>query len=105
MSNLFKEIKKSEIIEQKGILHEYVHEESGARLFYLETKDDNKLFSVTFKTVPEDSTGVFHILEHSVLCGSKKISGEGSLFTAGKRFDEYISKCYDFSGPYFISGI
>ena len=40
MSNLFKEIKKSEIIEQKGILHEYVHEESGARLFYLETKAD-----------------------------------------------------------------
>lgn len=75
MSNLFKEIKKSEIIEQKGILHEYVHEESGVRLFYPETKDDNKLFSVTFKTVPEDSTGVFHILEHSVLCGSKKISG------------------------------
>lgn len=49
-----------------------MHEESGVRLFYLETKDDNKLFSVTFKTVPEDSTGVFHILEHSVLCGSKK---------------------------------
>ena len=34
--------------------------------------DENKLFSVGFRTLPENSTGVFHILEHSVLCGSEK---------------------------------
>jgi len=48
------------------------HEKTGARLVYLDRDDENKTFSVTFKTLPSDSTGVFHILEHSVLCGSEK---------------------------------
>ncbi len=48
------------------------HDKCGARLTYLDTGDDNMTFSVSFKTLPEDSTGVFHILEHSVLCGSEK---------------------------------
>ncbi len=34
--------------------------------------DENKVFGITFKTPPEDSTGIAHILEHSVLCGSRK---------------------------------
>ena len=55
-----------------GVLHEYYHERSGARLYYLDRADQNKTFAITFKTVPEDSTGVFHIIEHSVLCGSEK---------------------------------
>lgn len=38
----------------------------------MQNQDDNKVFSVSFRTPPEDSTGVFHILEHSVLCGSEK---------------------------------
>jgi Zn-dependent M16 (insulinase) family peptidase len=50
----------------------FYHEKSGARLFYLENDDDNKVFSVTFRTPPKDSTGVAHIIEHSVLCGSRK---------------------------------
>lgn len=58
--------------EQNAVLYEFVHEESGARLLWLATSDKNKLFSVAFKTTPEDDTGVFHILEHSVLCGSQK---------------------------------
>ncbi|QDR82144.1 insulinase family protein [Sporomusa termitida] len=49
-----------------------VHKQSGARLLYLGNDDDNKVFSVTFRTPPEDSTGVPHIVEHSVLCGSRK---------------------------------
>lgn len=48
------------------------HEKSGAKLLYLENEDTNKAFSITFKTPPADDTGVFHILEHSVLCGSDK---------------------------------
>ena len=47
------------------------HEASGARLLYLANDDNNKAFSIAFKTPPKDNTGVFHILEHSVLCGSK----------------------------------
>jgi Zn-dependent M16 (insulinase) family peptidase len=50
----------------------FVHEQSGARLLHLGNEDDNKVFSITFRTPPEDSTGVPHIVEHSVLCGSRK---------------------------------
>lgn len=48
------------------------HTSSGARLLYLACDDENKAFAIGFKTPPADSTGVFHILEHSVLCGSAK---------------------------------
>lgn len=48
------------------------HTTSGARLLYLACDDENKAFAIGFKTPPADSTGVFHILEHSVLCGSAK---------------------------------
>ena len=58
--------------EIDGRLVEMVHDHSGAELAWVDNKDPNKLFSITFKTLPENSTGVFHILEHSVLCGSEK---------------------------------
>ena len=48
------------------------HAASGAHLLYLACDDENKAFAIGFKTPPADSTGVFHILEHSVLCGSAK---------------------------------
>lgn len=50
----------------------FEHDKSGAKLLKLENDDDNKVFSVTFRTPPEDNTGLPHILEHSVLCGSRK---------------------------------
>lgn len=49
----------------------YKHDKSGARLIYLDNKNDDKMFSVTFRTPTTDSTGVNHIIEHSVLQGSK----------------------------------
>ena len=50
----------------------FTHIKSGARLCYLATEDDNKVFSVSFKTPPDNDCGTPHILEHSVLCGSRK---------------------------------
>ena len=47
------------------------HKKSGARVLLMENDDENKVFYVGFRTPPEDSTGLPHILEHSVLCGSK----------------------------------
>ena len=47
------------------------HKKSGARVVLLNNDDDNKVFYIGFRTTPKDSTGVMHILEHSVLCGSK----------------------------------
>ena len=48
------------------------HELSGAKFMHLANDDANKAFSIAFRTPPQDDTGVFHILEHSVLCGSDK---------------------------------
>ena len=48
------------------------HKKSGARILVLENDDDNKVFYIGFRTPPKDSTGVAHIMEHSVLCGSRK---------------------------------
>ena len=48
------------------------YEKNGADLIWLDRPDDNMTFSIAFKTIPQDSTGVFHILEHSVLNGSEK---------------------------------
>lgn len=49
----------------------YRHAKTGARLLSLENDDENKVFGIAFATPPEDSTGLPHILEHSVLCGSQ----------------------------------
>ena len=61
-----------EVKEIGGRLVEMEHDATGARLVWADNGDENKLFSVGFRTLPEDSTGVFHILEHSVLCGSER---------------------------------
>ena len=55
-----------------GRLVEMTFDRTGTELCWVDNGETNKLFSITFKTVPENSTGVFHILEHSVLCGSEK---------------------------------
>ena len=65
-------------LEQKRFIKEldgegylFRHEKSGARLLKVASKDDNKVFSVAFKTPPPDDTGIPHIMEHSVLNGSE----------------------------------
>ncbi len=66
-------IQRSEAVpEIGGQAHLMVHEVSGAKLLFLENDDVDKSFSITFTTPAADDTGVFHILEHSVLCGSDK---------------------------------
>ncbi len=48
------------------------HKKTGARVALMENEDENKVFYIGFRTPPKESTGVMHILEHSVLCGSKE---------------------------------
>lgn len=57
-------------VKAEGILLR--HKKSGARIAVLSNDDDNKVFSIAFKTLPEDETGVPHIIEHTTLCGSDK---------------------------------
>ena len=61
-----------DVPDVSGRLYELTHEGSGAYLAFLDRKDENKSFAIGFKTLPVDDTGVFHIIEHSVLCGSDK---------------------------------
>lgn len=68
----FKLIEQNEIKEINSLAMIFKHIKSGAQLLYIKNDDDNKVFSVTFRTPPTDSTGLPHILEHSVLCGSRK---------------------------------
>lgn len=53
-------------------IHLFEHGRTGARLCYIARRESSRTFAITFKTPPTDDTGVFHILEHSVLCGSEK---------------------------------
>ncbi|MCX7904349.1 MAG: insulinase family protein [Caloramator sp.] len=64
------EIRDIKEINSKAYIFE--HEKTGARLLKIYNDDDNKVFSISFRTPPNDSTGVPHIIEHSVLCGSRK---------------------------------
>jgi Zn-dependent M16 (insulinase) family peptidase len=68
----FRLVSERTIQEVNSVARLFTHERSGARLLCLSNDDDNKVFAVTFRTPPPDSTGLPHILEHSVLCGSRK---------------------------------
>lgn len=70
--NGFTLLSQEPLTEIDGTAYVMAHRASGARLLYLQNNDDNKAFSISFKTPAADDTGVFHILEHSVLCGSDK---------------------------------
>ncbi|MBR2781599.1 MAG: insulinase family protein, partial [Eubacteriaceae bacterium] len=63
---------KRYVKEEESTVHVFEHEKSGARLIYMENDEENKVFCISFATLPSDSTGVAHIIEHSVLCGSEK---------------------------------
>lgn len=68
----FELLREEEIEERNVTARLYRHIKSGAELLSLENDDENKSFSIAFRTPPEDSTGLPHIMEHSVLGGSKK---------------------------------
>ncbi len=70
--NAYEVLKEEDLqdIHSKGWLLR--HKKTGARVMLIENDDENKVFNIAFRTPPKDSTGVAHILEHSVLCGSRE---------------------------------
>lgn len=64
--------KESSVPELESIIRLYRHQKTGARLLSAINSDENKVFGITFRTPPRRSDGIAHILEHSVLCGSRK---------------------------------
>lgn len=70
--NAYEVLKEEDLqdIHSKGWLLK--HKKTGARVMLIENSDENKVFNIAFRTPPKNSTGVAHILEHSVLCGSRE---------------------------------
>lgn len=68
----FELVREQEIPELNTRARLFRHVKTGAELLSLENDDENKVFAITFRTPPKNSTGVAHIMEHSVLCGSRK---------------------------------
>ena len=68
----FELVRDETIAEINSQAQLFRHKKTGAEVLSLVNDDENKVFGITFKTPPEDSTGIAHILEHSVLCGSAK---------------------------------
>lgn len=68
----FELIQEQNIQELNTRARLFRHVKTGAELLSLENEDENKVFGITFRTPPSDSTGLPHIMEHSVLCGSRK---------------------------------
>ena len=65
-------LREEHLKEVGGTVRLWIHDATGAELLSVLNEDENKSFGVSFRTPPKDSSGVAHILEHSVLCGSKK---------------------------------
>ncbi|MEX0963055.1 MAG: insulinase family protein [Pseudohongiellaceae bacterium] len=80
------EWQRSEQIPSLNItMQEYVHKVTGAKHFHLHSENTENVFLVAFRTVPMDSTGVAHILEHTALCGSKKYPVRDPFFMMIRR--------------------
>jgi len=102
MSKSFILIKEQQIPEINSLVQLYEHKRTGARLLSVINDDENKVFSINFRTTPKDSTGVAHILEHSVLNGSEKYPVKepfvellkGSLATFVNAFTFPDKTCY-----------
>ena len=65
-------IEKREVADINSVTYLLKHKKTGAKVALISNDDDNKVFYIGFRTTPKDSTGVAHILEHSVLCGSRE---------------------------------
>ena len=77
-------VERKKIEELDGEGYVLCHKKSGARVLLIDNEDTNKVFSIAFRTPPSDDTGVAHILEHSVLCGSDKFPSKDPFVELAK---------------------
>ena len=81
----YRVVKTHYLKERDAFLYQLDHLPTGAKHLHISNKDTENTFAVGLKTVPTDSTGVAHILEHTVLCGSKKFPVRDPFFSMLKR--------------------
>ena len=81
-------------VESLGLqLQEYHHQRTGAVHFHLQADDPNNAFTVAFRTVPTDSTGVAHILEAYDVVWQSAISRPRSIFHDDATLPEHVHEC------------
>lgn len=95
-------VRREDCPEQHGVLTVLNHDVSGATVLLVENEDTNKAFGIGFGTFPSDDTGVFHILEHSVLAGSEKYPVT-SPFTAAQEQHGLLPERHDLPGQDRVS--
>src|SRR5713226_4975976 len=78
-------VRREPLERLEGAFIELVHERTGARHIHIRCADDNNAFAVSFPTVPKNSTGVAHILEHVVLAGSQRFPVRDPFFSMTRR--------------------
>jgi hypothetical protein len=81
----YRVLRREGLPEIDAVFYELVHTQTGARHVHIRRADRENAFGVMFKTVPRDSTGVAHILEHVVLCGSERFPVRDPFFSMLKR--------------------
>ncbi len=81
----YKVLKRSRLEEIDSYYYELEHLATGAKHIHVASGDKENTFGLAFKTVPTDSTGVAHILEHTVLCGSRNFPVRDPFFSMLKR--------------------
>jgi presequence protease len=74
-----------ELPELQCFFRELIHEPTGANIMHIGNDDPENLFCLSFQTIPTSSNGVAHILEHTVLCGSKKFPVKDPFFAMNRR--------------------
>lgn len=88
---------KEELNDIKSVAYVLRHNKTQARIALIANDDENKSFAISFNTPQKDSTGVPHILEHSVLCGSKKYPVKDAMTEAGKGSVNTFMNAFTFS--------
>ncbi len=81
----FRVVSNTPVPELRTHLYELEHESSKAKVMYLSSDDTENLFCISFRTLPPSSNGITHILEHTVLCGSKKFPVRDPFFAMNRR--------------------
>lgn len=99
----YRVIRSAEIRSIQSVFHELEHIRTGARHIHISTNDDNNMFMVLFRTLPTNSTGVAHILEHAVLEGSRRYPVKTFKHLQGRSINTFLNAMtgYDYTGyPY-----
>ena len=98
-----------ELPEMKAVLYQMHFRKNGAKLMWLSRREENKTFTITFKTLPPDDTGVFHIYRSGIRTFSslwfRKIPGQQALRGDAKEFAPDIYECIYISGQDHVSGM